>query len=198
LPEGQRLWDHATEAKPLDEIRFTLHGRKRQKALEVHQQIWSKRIDLPDASGIGAETAGTLKALGASVVGVDRVTPTHDACSAFHHADLSDPRAIDRLVDSLPSGLNGLCNIAGLPPTSAADLVLKVNVLGLKRLTLKLIDKLADVRRSCIWHRSRGSIGPDRSTKSMRSTKSISMPSTRFANGFISKVRAAISFRRST
>ncbi|CAE6858467.1 coniferyl-alcohol dehydrogenase [Paraburkholderia nemoris] len=96
------------------------------------------------ASGIGAETAVTLKAMGASVVGVDRVGPAHDACSAFHHADLSDPQAIDRLVDVLPSGLSGLCNIAGVPPTAAPDLVLKVNVLGLKRLTVKLIDKLAD------------------------------------------------------
>jgi hypothetical protein len=51
LPEGQRLWDHATQAEPLGEIRFTLPGRQRQKAREVHQQIWSRRIDLPDGQG---------------------------------------------------------------------------------------------------------------------------------------------------
>ncbi len=51
LPEGQRLWDHATQAEPLGEIRFTLPGRQRQKAREVHQQIWSRRIDLPGALG---------------------------------------------------------------------------------------------------------------------------------------------------
>src|ERR1700744_575385 len=51
LPEGQRLWDHATQAEPLGEIRFTLPGRQRQKAREVHQQIWSRRIDLPGAQG---------------------------------------------------------------------------------------------------------------------------------------------------
>jgi hypothetical protein len=49
LPEGQRLWDHAAQAEPLGEIRFMLHGRQRQKARQVHQQIWSRRIDLPDA-----------------------------------------------------------------------------------------------------------------------------------------------------
>jgi len=49
LPEGQRLWDHTTQAEPLGEIRFTLPGRQRQKAREVHQQIWSRRIDLPGA-----------------------------------------------------------------------------------------------------------------------------------------------------
>jgi hypothetical protein len=51
MPEGQRLWDHATQAEPLGEIRFTLHARQRQKAREVHQQIWSRQIDLPDAEG---------------------------------------------------------------------------------------------------------------------------------------------------
>ncbi|CAB3774884.1 IS4 family transposase [Paraburkholderia humisilvae] len=51
LPEGQRLWDHATQAEPLVEIRFTLPRRQRQKAREVHQQIWSRRINLHDAQG---------------------------------------------------------------------------------------------------------------------------------------------------
>ncbi|BCG04485.1 3-alpha-hydroxysteroid dehydrogenase (plasmid) [Paraburkholderia sp. PGU19] len=96
------------------------------------------------ASGIGAETARTLRTMGASVVGVDRVTPTHGDCHTFHEADLSDPRAIDRLVDALPSGLNGLCNIAGLPPTAPPAFVLKVNALGLRQLTLSLIHKFAN------------------------------------------------------
>jgi hypothetical protein len=51
LPEGQRLWNHATQAEPLGEIRFTLPGRQRQKAREVHQQIWSRPIHLPDGQG---------------------------------------------------------------------------------------------------------------------------------------------------
>ncbi|VVE86075.1 Transposase for transposon Tn5 [Pandoraea sputorum] len=51
LPEGQRLWDHATQGEPLGEIRFTLPGRQRQKAREVEQQIWSRRIDVPDGQG---------------------------------------------------------------------------------------------------------------------------------------------------
>ena len=51
LPEGQRLWDHATQGKPLGEIRFTLPGRQRHKAREVQQQIWNRRIDVPDGQG---------------------------------------------------------------------------------------------------------------------------------------------------
>ena len=94
------------------------------------------------ASGIGAETVNELKRDGASVIGVDiRDCPNVDL--AFR-ADLSDPASIDQLVEELPSGLNGLCNVAGLPPTEPRDLVLKVNVLGLKRLSCSLIEKLAD------------------------------------------------------
>jgi hypothetical protein len=51
LSEGQRLWDHAMQAEPFGEIRFTLHARQQQKARQVHQQIWSRRIDLPDVAG---------------------------------------------------------------------------------------------------------------------------------------------------
>ena len=50
LPGNQRLWEQTTQAEPLGEIRFTLHARQGQKAREVHQQIWSRRIDLPDVA----------------------------------------------------------------------------------------------------------------------------------------------------
>jgi hypothetical protein len=61
LPDGQRLWDQATKAEPLGEIRFTLHGREGQKAREVRQQIWSSRVDLPDVGG-GVVTVNCLVA----------------------------------------------------------------------------------------------------------------------------------------
>ena len=94
------------------------------------------------ASGIGAETSRVLRAKGAKVIGVDR-TETDNA-DQFYKADLSDPASIDGLIAALPEGLDGLANIAGLPPTAPAEKVLKVNILGLRRLTLGLIDKLAD------------------------------------------------------
>lgn len=94
------------------------------------------------ASGIGLETVRELTRQNASVIGVDR----HDtnAPARFLQADLSSPHEIDALVAALPEGLDGLCNIAGLPPTAPADAVLKVNALGLRRLTVGLIPKLAD------------------------------------------------------
>lgn len=94
------------------------------------------------ASGIGAETVKSLKAQGAHVIGVDR-NPA-EGVDQFFQADLSDPQSIDALVESLPSGINGLANIAGVPPTAPAAVVLKVNLYGLQRLTLKLLPKLAD------------------------------------------------------
>ncbi|MEE4345240.1 MAG: coniferyl-alcohol dehydrogenase [Paracoccaceae bacterium] len=95
------------------------------------------------ASGIGFETARLCTGMGATVLGVD-VTKRFDHVEEFYRADLSDARTIDALVDVLPSGIDGIANIAGLPPTAPAEKVLKVNLFGLKRLTLGLIPKLND------------------------------------------------------
>ena len=62
----------------------------------------------------------------------------------FVQADLSDKASIDRLVAALPRGAHGLANIAGLPPTRPAEAVLKVNLVGLKYLTMHVIPTLAD------------------------------------------------------
>lgn len=95
------------------------------------------------ASGIGAATVQELVAQGAEVIAVDLVRPAAST-GRFIQADLSDPADIQRLVAELPSGAHGLANIAGVPPTRPAPQVLKVNLLGLKQLTLQLVPKLAD------------------------------------------------------
>lgn len=95
------------------------------------------------ASGIGRETARLCKAWGATVLGVDR-TMTHEHVDELYKADLADPGMIRQLVQALPAGVHGIANIAGLPPTAPAELVLKVNLLGLKAFTLGMIPKLAD------------------------------------------------------
>ena len=94
------------------------------------------------ASGIGKEVAADLARRGAEVIGVDLV-PTPDL-DRFHRADLSDAEAVDDLVGALPDGADGLCNIAGVAPSQPAELVLRVNTLGLIRLTLGVGPKLAD------------------------------------------------------
>lgn len=94
------------------------------------------------SSGIGAETARVAKAQGAHVIGVD-INPPKLELDRFCQADLGDAAAVAALVEALPSGIDGLANIAGLPPTRPAAQVLRVNLVGLKALTLGLIPKLA-------------------------------------------------------
>ncbi|WP_419913111.1 coniferyl-alcohol dehydrogenase [Hoeflea sp.] len=95
------------------------------------------------ASGIGYQTARILTEQGATVLGVD-MTKSFDHVEEFYRADLSDKRTIEALVDVLPDGVDGLANVAGLPPTRPADKVIAVNLVGLKHLTESMIPKLAD------------------------------------------------------
>ncbi|MGH1358606.1 MAG: coniferyl-alcohol dehydrogenase [Burkholderiaceae bacterium] len=95
------------------------------------------------SSGIGSETARLCKQLGADVLGVDRNKST-DHVDELYLADLGDPDTIHELVDVLPAGANGLVNCAGVPPTQPAEVVLRVNLVGLKYLTERLVPKLAD------------------------------------------------------
>lgn len=106
--------------------------------------VKGKRIVVTgSSSGIGWETSRILAEQGAEVLGVD-VNKNFDHVEEFYRADLGDPRTIDALVDALPDDIDGLVNNAGLPPTVDASLLLRVNLIGLKRLTYGLIPKLAD------------------------------------------------------
>lgn len=87
------------------------------------------------ASGIGAATARVLKAGGATVVAVDRNEPASGAADRFVRADLSDPTSIRQAAEAVGAGIDGLCNIAGLPPTRGRVPVISVNFLGLREFT---------------------------------------------------------------
>lgn len=96
------------------------------------------------SSGIGEETAKQLKAHGATVIGIDRNQPKI-ALDTFHQVDLMDEAAIDALIEELkPLKADGLANIAGVPPTAPPEVVVTVNLVALKKLTLGLVDSLAD------------------------------------------------------
>lgn len=96
------------------------------------------------ASGIGQETARQVRAAGARVIGVDRNEPSVPL-DGFYKADLMDEAALDALIEQLkPLKADGLANIAGVPPTVAVETVITVNLVALKRLTLGLVDSLAD------------------------------------------------------
>lgn len=99
------------------------------------------------SSGIGDRICREVARWGGSVIGVDRNDPTGGTAAGlagFFRADLSGAAAIDSLVETLPAGADGLVNCAGLPPTAPAEQVLRVNLVGLKHLTQRLVGKLAD------------------------------------------------------
>ena len=95
------------------------------------------------SSGIGRDTAKLIKHLGGDVIGVDR-NKTEDYVDELYLADMSDRRTIKALVNALPGRIDGIANIAGLPPTAPADLVIKVNLVGLKYFTELMVPKLND------------------------------------------------------
>ncbi len=93
------------------------------------------------ASGIGAEVSKQFKAAGAHVIGMDRNEPS-ESVDQFIKIDLSNPASIEAAVNSVPEDIDGLCNVAGLPPTAPAEIVMAVNFLGLQALTEALVPKM--------------------------------------------------------
>lgn len=95
------------------------------------------------SSGIGAETARYLRLAGARVIGVDRHDPMI-TLDGFVRADLSTQEGVDAAVDRLPGRIDALCNIAGVPGTAPSDLVGRVNYLGLRHLTHRLLVRMGE------------------------------------------------------
>lgn len=94
------------------------------------------------ASGIGLGTAADLKRRGAGVIGID-LNPS-DVADIHFQADLSDPDQIEDVIGRIEPGANGLCNVAGVPPSAPPETVLGLNAKGLERLTLGLVPGLSD------------------------------------------------------
>jgi NAD(P)-dependent dehydrogenase (short-subunit alcohol dehydrogenase family) len=94
------------------------------------------------ASGIGNAVAERLLAAGAEVVSLDRNTPTAKV-SRHIEVDLANPRSIDAAVEQLDGLFDGLMNVAGIPGTAPADLVLAVNSLAVRHLTEAFFERLA-------------------------------------------------------
>jgi NAD(P)-dependent dehydrogenase (short-subunit alcohol dehydrogenase family) len=93
------------------------------------------------ASGIGHAVAEKLLAAGAEVVSLDRNTPIA-AVTRHIEVDLANPRSIDAALEQLDGDFDGLMNIAGIPGTAPADLVLAVNSLAVRHLTESFFERL--------------------------------------------------------
>jgi NAD(P)-dependent dehydrogenase (short-subunit alcohol dehydrogenase family) len=95
------------------------------------------------SSGIGSATTKRLLDAGREVVSID-VKDAPAGVVAHHHCDLSDPAEIDAVVSRLDGRYASLLNIAGVPGTVPADVVVKINTLGLRQLTEGLWDRIVD------------------------------------------------------
>lgn len=93
------------------------------------------------SSGIGAATAVHMAALGANIIGLD-ISATGITTGRFIPVDLSVPASIKEAVSRIETGIDGLCNIAGVPPTKGREKTLQVNFMGLRSLTDLLIPKM--------------------------------------------------------
>jgi NAD(P)-dependent dehydrogenase (short-subunit alcohol dehydrogenase family) len=93
------------------------------------------------ASGIGHAVAEKLLSAGAEVHSLDRNNPTA-AVTRHLEVDLSNPRSIDAALEQLEGSFNGLMNVAGVPGTAPADVVLAVNALAVRQLTESFFERL--------------------------------------------------------
>lgn len=93
------------------------------------------------ASGIGKATANELRSQGYEILGVDRAA-VENFDGVFIRGDLSTQDGIASIAQSVaaaaPEGIQGLANIAGVPGTAPSEVVLNINVFGMRDLTYAL------------------------------------------------------------
>jgi NAD(P)-dependent dehydrogenase (short-subunit alcohol dehydrogenase family) len=106
-----------------------------------------KRIVITGAySGIGAALVPLLRQAGADhIVVLDIKAPEFDV-EEFIETDMGNPLSIDNAVAQITEDgkapVDVLFNNAGVAATLPADVVMRINILGLKRLTEQLLPKL--------------------------------------------------------
>ena len=108
------------------------------------------RVVLTGAStGIGYATLRRMVAAGHDVTTLD-VKDAPEGSSRHLACDLSEPASIDAAVAQLDGPYDALGNIAGVAGSMGAELVLRVNVYGLRHLTEELLAKGAIAPRGSI------------------------------------------------
>ncbi|WP_202410411.1 coniferyl-alcohol dehydrogenase [Pseudomaricurvus sp. HS19] len=94
-------------------------------------------------SGMGEATARKLVELGAEVHGFD-FKETSLELASFNLVDLRDPATIDAAVANVGGKIDALFNCAGLPQTAPAMDVMRVNFIGTRHLTEKVLELMGE------------------------------------------------------
>jgi NAD(P)-dependent dehydrogenase (short-subunit alcohol dehydrogenase family) len=95
------------------------------------------------ASGIGDCVARKLLAAGAEVHSLDRNQPSAPVTRHIQ-VDLADVASIDKALVELDGEYDALLNVAGVPGTLPADVVMKVNTFAVRHLTESLLGQLKE------------------------------------------------------
>ena len=122
-----------------------------------------KRVVLTGgASGLGAAAVELLAGSGCTDLTVLDVKEPTGPATRFIPADMSDPDSIDEAAAEIGGGVDVLFNNAGVAGVHASEFVLRVNYLGLRRLSQRLLPTMnsggAIVNTASIY----GSRWPDR------------------------------------
>lgn len=91
------------------------------------------------ASGIGAALLEVLRELGADDITVLDLKQPSAPVERFIETDMGNPVTIDAAASAIGEGVDVLFNNAGIAATRPAEQVMRVNILGLKRLTERLL-----------------------------------------------------------
>ena len=107
--------------------------------------VWSyegKRVVVAGCySGMGEAVAQELVWLGAEVHGFD-IRESKVEMASFHPIDLKTPASIDAAAATVSGPIDALFNCAGLPQTFPAMDVMKVNFIGLRHWTRKILPSI--------------------------------------------------------
>jgi len=95
------------------------------------------------ATGVGAASAERLAERGAEVIVLDIKRPLGGS-ARYIPCDMGDRGSIDAAVAEMPSPIDALVNVAGIPGPQPGELVIRVNFLGLRHLSERLLPSIRD------------------------------------------------------
>ncbi|MEM7540320.1 MAG: coniferyl-alcohol dehydrogenase [Pseudomonadota bacterium] len=95
------------------------------------------------SSGIGQATVQLMAAAGDEIVSLD-IKDAPSGVAQHVHCDLADPSSIDSALAAVDGNFDAVLNIAGVPGNLPAELVMKVNILGLRHFSEAVAERIND------------------------------------------------------